>query len=361
MLKIIEVTTYEQQLLFVNFPIDLYKDCSYYVPSLKLSEMLMFNNNSSDQASVFYLAIQNGIVVGRIGAILHNLYNEKIDQKRVRFTRFDCINNVQVAKLLFDSVESWAIKNGMNCVHGPMGFNDLEKMGVQVSDFKNEANIITQYNFPYYKDLLKQCGYLEEAEFVECKINDSENFKIELNNNEFKNVKTTNAAYLIKKYKTQVFDLINNCYIPQYGAVPITPKLKENLIKYFRFLINLNFISVVVDNNDKVVGLGVAIPGIAKELNKSKGSLLSMQSFKIIKAFKKPNYAEILLVCIDPKYKNKGIGKLIASKLLLGFRKYNITETNTNPFIFNDLVEKLVGLFEYKKHKKRVAYYKFLK
>ena len=103
---------------------------------------------------------------------------------------------------------------------------------------------------------------------------------------------------LINKYKSQVFDLINECYIPLYGAVPITPILKDKLINTFKFLILLDFISIIVDKNDKVVGLGVAIPGIAKGLNKSKGRLLSLRAFRIAKDFIKPNYAEIFMICV---------------------------------------------------------------
>ena len=360
MIEILEVKTNKQKHEFVNFPINLYKDCKYYVPSLKISELSIFNNNSQDEKCVFYLAKQNGIVVGRIGGIIHNLYNEKTDQKRVRFTRFDCINSFEVAQALFSKIEEWAKNNGMNCVHGPMGFNDLEKMGIQVSDFNKEGNIITQYNFPYYKTLIEKCGYTPEASFVECKIMEPNTFNIKLETDDFFNVKTKHAGTLLKKYKTQVFDLINECYIPVYGAVPITPKLKEKLINTFKFLINLNFISIVVDKQNNVVGFGLAIPGIAKELKKSKGSLLSMQSFKMIKSFQKPNYAEILFVCVSPKHQNEGIEELIASKLLLGFRKYNITTANTNPIIFDEFGEKLVEKFEHIKHKKRVAYIKLI-
>lgn len=360
MVSILEVKTLKEQKEFVNFPINLYKDCKYYVPNLKISEQLIFNNNSQDEKCVFYLAKQNNLVVGRIGAIIHNLYNEKTDQKRVRFTRFDCINNYEVAQALFEAVENWAKENNMNVVHGPMGFNDLEKIGIQVSDFSKSGNIITQYNFPYYKNLIEKCGYVPEASFIECKIFEPKDFKIQLSNDDYENVKTNNANSLLKKYKSQVFDLINECYVPVYGAVPITPKLKEKLINSFKFLINLDFISIVVDKNNSVVGFGLAIPGIAKELNKSKGSLLSMQSFKMIKAFKKPNYAEILFICVSPKNRNKGIEDLIASKLILGFKKYKISYTNTNPIIYDDFGKQMVEKFEHIKHKKRVAYFKIL-
>lgn len=360
MIEIIEVITTKQQQEFIDFPIRLYKDCKYYIPALSIMEKSIFKNYDNDEKCVFYLAKQNGVVVGRVGAIIHNLYNEKNDQKRVRFTRFDCINSIQVASALLSKVESWAKENGMNCVHGPMGFNDLEKMGIQVSDFNKEGNLITQYNFPYYKKLLEKCGYTPEASFFECKIYSADGFKLKLENEKYRNVKTTNASKLINKYKSQAFDLINECYIPVYGAVPITPKLKEKLIKMFRFLINLDFISLIVDNQDNLVGLGIAVPGIAKEINKSKGKLISMQAFKLAKAFKKPNYAEMVMLCVSPKHRGQGVEDLIASKLTYEFRKYKLKKINTNPIIYGDYAEEFLSKIEHIKHKKRVAYIKIL-
>lgn len=360
MIDIVEVKTPKQQKEFALFPLSLYRDCPYYIPNLQVSERGIFKSNNPDQKSVFFLAYQKDVLVGRIGGIINNLYNEKMGVKQVRFTRFDSINDYEVAKALFKAVEEWAISNGMDSVHGPMGFNDLEKMGIQVSDFTSEGNIITQFNFPYYKKLLEKCGYLPDASFIECKIFEPKGFKIELSNDKFHNVKTVNSGKLLKKYKGQVFDLINEAYIPVYGAVPITPTLKEKLINQFKFLINLDFISIVADNNDKVVGFGVAIPGIAKEMKESKGKLVSMQSFKMLKAFNKPNYAEILLACVSNQCKDCGLEKLIISKMLLGFKKYNIRSINTNPVIYNDFCQNILSNFEYIKHKKRVVYYKQL-
>lgn len=360
MIKIVEVDSKEKQKVFINFPLSLYKDCYYYIPNLNVSEKLIFKYNNPDQKAVFFLAYMDDIVVGRIGAIIQNMYNEKMGVKQVRFTRFDCINSISVAKKLFESVEKWALDNGMDSIHGPMGFNDLEKMGIQVSDFTSEGNIITQYNFPYYKKLLEKCGFQPDASFVECKIFEPKGFKMTLSNEKYHNVKTKNANQLIKKYKTQVFDLINESYIPIYGAVPITPTFKEKLINQFKFLINMDFISIVVDNNDKVMGFGVAIPGIAKEIKESKGKLLSMKSFKMINAFIKPNYAEMLLACVCPEHKNCGIENLIASKLFIGFQKYNIRSVNTNPIIYNDFGKSILDNFEHIIHKKRVVYLKQL-
>lgn len=364
MIEIIEVKTKQQQKQFVDFPIRLYKDCKYFVPALKIAEYNIFKESSrnSDVASVFYLAKLNGQIVGRIGGIIHSVYNEKIDQKRVRFTRFDCINNFGVATALISAVEYWAISKGMQCVHGPMGFDDLEKIGVQTTNFEQMGNLVALYNFPYYKKLIEKCGYETETKFTEYRIATPKKFNYVFETENYKVIKSKNAGYLINKYKTKVFDLINECYAPLYGAVPFTPKLKETLVNQYSFLVNHNFIALVVDNNGQVAGFGLTIPGLAYEMNLNKGKLINFDSFKLLKGFRKPNYAELVFLCVSPSCNKTEVANLIKSKLIYGMNKCNIPFVESNPILDNGILKtKYLSDLNSVKRKEREVYYKILK
>ena len=136
MIEIKEVKTAKQRKLFVDFPTKLYKGVKQYVHPLRSSELELFNPKKNvsfeDCEAIYFLAYKDGELVGRIAGIIQRLYNNKVNEKRVRFTRFDAINDKEVAKALFDSVENWARLKGMNIVHGPMGFNDLDREGILI-------------------------------------------------------------------------------------------------------------------------------------------------------------------------------------------------------------------------------------
>ncbi len=51
--------------------------------------------------------------MGRIQAIIQRGANEKWGQKRGRFTRFDAIDDVNVAAALFMTAEKWMKAHGM--------------------------------------------------------------------------------------------------------------------------------------------------------------------------------------------------------------------------------------------------------
>ena len=100
MIEIREVKTPKEQRAFVNFPLMLYKDNPYFVPPLYADEMKLFKSNYhyyETSEAVYFLAYRKGEVVGRISGILQKAANEKWQQKRVRFTRFDSIDDEEVA------------------------------------------------------------------------------------------------------------------------------------------------------------------------------------------------------------------------------------------------------------------------
>ena len=192
---------------------------------------------------------------------MQKLYNKKSNEKRVRFTRFDCINDKEVAKALLSSVENWAKKMGMNIVHGPMGFNDLDREGLLVEGFDEVATFEEAYNFAYYKDLIENCGYQKEVDWVEfniimpSEVDEKTSRVADLVKQRYhlKNAEKTSKKAFIKKYAKQIFKLLDDAYGPLYGVVPYTDKLRKQIIDQFKLFISLDYMSLIVDENDEPI------------------------------------------------------------------------------------------------------------
>jgi hypothetical protein len=110
----------------------------------------------------FYLAYRNNEIVGRISAIVN--WGEVNDQqkKKVRFGWFDVIDDIEVTKALLEKVYELGRKNGLEYVEGPMGFSNLDKVGVLTEGFDQLGTMITWYNYPYYATHFEQLGYKME-------------------------------------------------------------------------------------------------------------------------------------------------------------------------------------------------------
>ena len=70
-----------------------------------------------------YLAIKNDSIVGRIAAIVDDRYNEFHNEKTGTFGMFECVDDIGVAKSLFNTAETWCKNEGMNLIRGPMNLS----------------------------------------------------------------------------------------------------------------------------------------------------------------------------------------------------------------------------------------------
>ncbi len=373
MIEIVEVKNKKDRKKFIDFPTKLYKGVKQYVHPLRMSEFELFNPKKNvsfeDCDVVYYLAYKDGEVVGRIAGILQKLYNKKSNEKRVRFTRFDCINDKEVAKALLSSVENWAKKMGMNIVHGPMGFNDLDREGLLVEGFDEVATFEEAYNFAYYKDLIENCGYQKEVDWIEfniimpSEVDEKTSRVADLVKQRYhlKNAEKTSKKAFIKKYAKQIFKLLDDAYGPLYGVVPYTDKLRKQIIDQFKLFISLDYMSLIVDENDEPIAWGFAIPSLSEVINKCEGRLTLKSIFQILKAVKKPSQLDLALIAVKPGWHSKGVPALIMREMVQSFIKHKIKSCETNLNLEDNLhIIQLWKNYEHRQHKRRRAYVKYL-
>jgi hypothetical protein len=227
---------------FVRFPHHLYQDSPYYVPLLDLDEMSQFipaKNPAYELCETkCFLAYKDGKLVGRIAAILNRAFNEKTGKKLMRFSRPDFIDDPEVVAALLGAVEKFAVEKGMELVHGPMGFCDLDREGMLIEGFDLLSLYVTYYNYPYYAERLAELGYVKDADYVELelftpkKAEDAERI-IKVSDYVMKKLglklvplkKTKDAIPYVKG----IFDLINEAYQDLYGYVQLTDAICSRL------------------------------------------------------------------------------------------------------------------------------------
>lgn len=374
MIEIKEVTTKTDIRNFVNFPHKLYKGVPYFVPFLNMDERNKFNpkkNESFDDCIMkSFLAFKDGEVVGRICGIIQKLYNEKTGQKRVRFSRFDSINDEKVSTALFSAVENWAKEQGMDVIHGPMGYNDLDREGLLIEGFDQMSTFEEQYNFPYYAELIEKYGFNKEVDWVEYRIFSPKEPNEKINRiaevvakrYKLKVVTPKSVKWFIKNYKEQFFDTLDAAYAPLYGVVPFSDKVKNSLIDQFSLILHKDFLIGVVNEDNVLVGFGLVFPSLSEAVNKSKGKIFPFGIFRMLKQMRKPKCLDFGLIAFRPEYQNKGLNAMILSHLIDGMIKKKIEYAETNLMLeTNTRIQDQWSIFEHIKHKRRRSYFKTIK
>ena len=372
MIEVKEALTKKQQKEFLEFPLKMYKGNPCFVPPLYGDEKKIFRPDYvyyDTCEAVYFNAYDDGKIVGRISGILQKVSNEKRGERRVRFTRFDAINDEKVAKALFDAVENWAISKGMDTVCGPLGFSDLEREGLLVDGFDQLSTFEEQYNADYYGALIESCGYEKEVDWVESKIyppkeRDAEldkmsDFVLKRYGLRFGDAKNTND--FLKKYQDGFFELLDVAYSDIYGTVPFTENMKKMMIANFKLIIDMRFVTVILDKNDQVVCLGICFPSIAKAVQKSNGKLTPAALVRLLKDIKKPRIIDFGLIAVAPDYLNKGVSTILIPKIydMLKTEGVEYAETNLN-LEDNYAIRNMWKRFDAVEHKKRRSYVKKL-
>ncbi len=373
MVDIIEVKTKKQQKAFLEFPLDLYRGNPNFVPPLYGDEKKIFRPDyiyHDTCETGYWLAEREGKVVGRISAILQRASNEKHNEKRVRFTRFDAIDDQEVADALFGAVERFAKERGMNAVCGPLGFSDLEREGLLIEGFEELSTFEEQYNAAYYGKLIEASGYRKEVDWVESKIYAPDQATADklkhlsemlLKKFHLRIAEAKNVNDFLDRYKDGFFDLLDVAYEDIYGTVPFTDGMKKTMIDNFRLIIDLDHVVCLLDEHDKVVCLGLCFPSIARAVQPSNGHLTPAALVRLLKAIKKPKVIDLGLIAVAPEYQNTGVIAVIAAALadmlLVGGVEY--AETNLN-LEDNLAIQNLWKRFRAVQHKRRRSYLKEL-
>ena len=372
MIEVIEVKTKKQQREFLNFPLVLYKNSPYFCPPLYGDEKKIFRADYVyyDQSeAVYYNAYKDGEMVGRISGILQRAHNKKTGEKRIRFTRFDSVNDQAVADALFEAVEKWAGSKGMDTVCGPLGFSDLEREGLLTKGFDQMSTFEEQYNYEYYQTLIENRGYTKEAVWNESRINapDQRDEKLHrLSEVVMKRYKlhygqSKNVNDFINKYGDAFFELLDKSYVDVYGTVPFTDGMKKMLISNFKLIVDLRYVCIILNEENRPVCLGLCFPSISKAVRRSNGHLTPAALLRLLKAIKKPKIIDFGLIGVDPEYANRGIGSLVAVPIMDILVKGGIeyAETNLN-LVDNAQIQNMWGRFKRVIHKERCSYIKKL-
>lgn len=372
MLTVREVSGKKEQKEFVEFPLRLYKDCPQFVPPLYSDEMAVFKKDYvyyDTSEAVYYLAWDGDQVVGRISGILQKASNEKWGQKRVRFTRFDAVNDPAVAKALFDAVENWARSKGMEEVVGPLGFNDLEREGMLIEGFEHLATFEEQYNYDYYQELVEGCGYEKEVDWLESQVRavkEDDGRMARLSELLMKRYKlhfddSKNTNEFIRRYADMFFHMVDVSYDQIYGTVPFTDNMKKMLIGNFRLIVKKEYVTVVLDENEQPVCIGLCFPSISKAVQKSGGRLTPGCLIRILKCLRKPEVIDLGLIGVAPEWANKGASVMVAyglDQMLRNSKTIQYAETNLNLENNYNIRNLWKQRFDATEHKRRRSYVK---
>lgn len=335
MIELKEVKTNKDLKAFVKFPFDLYKDSKFWVPPIIREELKIFNKKENpvfnDAEATLFLAYKNNVVVGRVACIINWLEVNNKDLKKMRFGWFDFVDDMEVSKALFNKVEDIGRQHNLEFAEGPVGFSNLDKVGVMTEGFDSIASMVTWYNYPYYIKHYEAAGYRIEKTYSESRFpfkNVNPEFFLKMQDVIKKRYQLKALSFTkteeVMPYVDKMFDLFNESYARLSSFVAVTDIQKEYFKKKFVGFINPEYIKFIVDNDNKLIAFAIVMPAFAKALQKIKGKLFPFGFRHILHAKKHSKDAIFYLIGIHPDYQNKGVHAIIFNEYYNVFVKKGI-------------------------------------
>ena len=353
MITIKEAISKKELTDYIKFPFSLYKDNKYWVPPIIADELETFdkikNPTFENAEAFFYLAYRNNKIVGRIAAIIN--WNEVNNQqkKKVRFGWFDVIDDIEVTKMLLEKVVELGKKNSLENIEGPMGFSNLDKVGVLTEGFDQIGTMITWYNHPYYAEHFQKLGFKTEKEYLEHQFPFA-NVKVEQFDKAQELIKKRyqlNALSFTKTkdilpYVDKMFDLFNYSYAKLASFVEITEIQKAYFKKKYISFINPEYIKFVEDKNQNLVAFAIVMPSFSTALQKAKGKLFPFGLFHLLNARKNSKDVTFYLIGVHPDYQNKGVHAIIFKEYHSTFTKKGIQNCIRTPELADNIAIQLL-------------------
>ena len=335
MVTVKEIHSKKDLKAFVKFQFKLYKDSKYWVPPIIKEELVTFDKSKNpvfkDAEARFFLAYMNNEIVGRIVAIINWIEINQQKQKKMRFGWFDVIDDINVTKALLEKVHEIGKSHQLDYVEGPVGFSNLDKVGVITEGFDDLGSMITWYNYPYYANHFKELGYEVAKTYSENKMDfttiQPDSFeKIQDLIRKRYNLKALNFTKNkdILNYADDMFEVFSKSHSVLSSFVEINKEQQDYFKKKFISFLNPEYVKFILDQEDKLIAFGIVTPAYEKALQKMNGKLFPFGFIHLLQAKKYTKNVTFYLIGVLPEYQNKGVTAIIFKEFFDTFKAKNV-------------------------------------
>jgi GNAT superfamily N-acetyltransferase len=318
---------------FVELPYSLYRGDPHWVPPLRIAVKELLDREKhpfyKDAEAQFFLARQNGRVLGRVAGILNKAHNRFHEEKTGFFGFFESVNDDVVARALLEAARNWVTDRGAQVLRGPANPSSNYEWAMLIDGFDSDPMIMMPYNPPYYPALMDQVGlrkskdlyaYLSNSQIVETK-------KIERVADRV--LATTGVAVRpidMKNFQAdveRVWEVYNAAWARNWGFIPMSREEFMLMGKEMKQILKPEMV-LIGEVGDRVVGFALCLPDINQALKPAGGRLFPLGLVKILYHQRLIKSARVLCLGVVEEYRTSGLAAGFYATLVRNARKIGI-------------------------------------
>ncbi len=263
-----------------------------WVPPLRIQQKELFNpakNPFFEHAEMRrFLAYCDGRPSGRLAAIKNDAHNRVHHETTCHFGHYECIDDEDVSRMLFEALEKAAQDWNLNLICGPFNPSINDDLGFLANAYDKPPMIMMPYNPPYYLKQVESKGY-EKAMDLYCYLIRQEDMTEKLQRGA--EIVRKRSKLVFRKFNMKdfwgdarkIWDLYGKAWEENWCAVPFTKDEFDHLAKNMKSVIDPDFIFIAETPSGEPVGFSLALPNINEAVSKIRnGRLFPIGIFKLL-------------------------------------------------------------------------------
>jgi ribosomal protein S18 acetylase RimI-like enzyme len=328
-LNISQVTTPAERAKFIKFPWRIYKNDPAWVPPLIIERKQFLDRKRHPfylhGDAALFLARRGKEIVGRIMASDDPNYNAFHQSKVGCFGMFESIDDLEVARALFDSASDWLRRKGRDEIMGPIDYSTNYVCGLLVNGFGHPPMLLTAHNPPYYERLVEACGFCKVIDFYAWWFANAPASAARLRplveKFERRYPATVRPGNMkqIREEARRLREIYNQAWSKNWGFVPFTEAEIEHMTRELKPIVIPDW-TLFAEVGDEPVGFILGVPDINVALKKINGRLttfgIPIGLIKLLYFKNKIRYGRLIALGVIEKYRRAGMAERLVLQVI---------------------------------------------
>jgi GNAT superfamily N-acetyltransferase len=327
-MAIIEIDTANRAQVrqFLALPFRLYRDIPQWVPPLAPDARRMLDRRRHpfyrhSEAAFFLAENGRGRPIGRIAVLDNHHYNAYNEERTAFFYLFECEDDRQAARALFEATFAWARQRGLNRIVGPKGFTAPDGLGLLVEGFGHRPAFGIPYNPPYYPALVEAAGCVPAGEMVSGYLDahvqlPERIFRVAERIQERRGLRVARFETRrdLRAFIPRLQELYNAALDGTVGNVPLTADEVKTLANQMLWFADPRLIKIIY-KGDQPIGFLFAYPDISAAVQRTRGCLWPVGWIDLLLELRRTRWININGAAIVERYRGLGGTALLFSEM----------------------------------------------
>jgi hypothetical protein len=330
---------------FINFPFKLYRACPQWVPPILPEIKLVLNRNKHPfyrhSSADFFVVESEGQTLGRIVVMDNRNYNAHHGRKDSFFYYFEEVEDVEVARDLFNAAFDWARGRGLEQIVGPKGFLQGDGLGLLLEGFEHRPAVGIPYNYSYYDALMRGSGFEKETDFLSGYLPGGHELPQRFY--EVAERVKTRRGFWIKSFTSEkemrrwiyrIGQVYNKSFSDNWEYCPLTKEEMDVVAERLIAIADPRLIKLVM-KGDEIVGFVFAFPDISAAIQKTQGRVWPFGWIHLLREFKRTNWVNLNGLGLLEGHRGVGANAVLYTELAksvtdFGFEHADVVQVEEN-------------------------------